>query len=229
MSVSRYECAQRPGDAAAYALGALEPEEARAFARHAESCVVCRDELTEFMRVVDDLALSPRQLAPPRRLRRAVLAAAETEPRLASFSARHRRRWAAAGALAAGLATAAIVLVVGLGGPPSTSAPVSRSVRAQVLGSDASAQLRLASGRAELVVTHLPQPGPGKIYEVWLEPAGSAPPRPTGALFGVTTAGDAVVDVPGDLRRVAAVMVTREPAGGTSTPTSAPVIVARLD
>ena len=32
-------------DAAPYVLGALEPEEARAFVRHLERCAVCRDEV----------------------------------------------------------------------------------------------------------------------------------------------------------------------------------------
>ena len=35
-------------DAAAYVLGALEPEEAEAFSRHLATCVVCRDEVAAF-------------------------------------------------------------------------------------------------------------------------------------------------------------------------------------
>ena len=39
-------------DVAAYALGALEPAEAEAFARHLETCAVCRDELEAFQQVI---------------------------------------------------------------------------------------------------------------------------------------------------------------------------------
>ena len=45
-------------DAAAYALGALEPAEAASFARHLETCAVCRDEVAAFALVVDTLPLS---------------------------------------------------------------------------------------------------------------------------------------------------------------------------
>lgn len=65
------------------------------------------------------------------------------------------------------------------------------------------------------------------MYEVWLQ-RGSSNPVPASVLFGVSGSGDADVGIPGDLRGVSAVMVTPEPLGGTSTPTHAPVIVARL-
>jgi hypothetical protein len=54
------------------------------------------------------------------------------------------------------------------------------------------------------------------------------PGAPTSALFNVTDAGDAEVDVPGDLRHVWQIMVTPEPAGGTQMPTHPAVITARL-
>jgi len=57
---------------------------------------------------------------------------------------------------------------------------------------------------------------------------GSAPPVPTGTLFGVTSTGTAAVGVPGSLDGVSAVMVTQEPSGGSPAPTTAPLIVARL-
>ena len=40
-------------DAAPYVLGALEPAEARAFARHMQSCAVCRDEVAALVPVLD--------------------------------------------------------------------------------------------------------------------------------------------------------------------------------
>ncbi|MDQ6810286.1 MAG: hypothetical protein M3Z95_00110, partial [Actinomycetota bacterium] len=62
---------------------------------------------------------------------------------------------------------------------------------------------------------------------VWLKRSGR-PPTPTTALFDVTAAGAAAVDVPGDLHGVGEVLVTPEPRRGSRAPTHAPVIVARL-
>jgi hypothetical protein len=102
-----------------------------------------------------------------------------------------------------------------------------RVIRASVVGSSGSAQLRLTGARAELIVNHLAAPPVGKIYEVWLRHAANAP-SPTSALFSVTSTGRGDVGVPGDLSGVSEVLVTPEPAGGSRVPTHAPVIVARL-
>jgi hypothetical protein len=214
-----YGCADRPGDAAAYALGALEPREAQAFAAHLEDCVVCRDELLEFGHVLDALPLAADQRRPPRGLRRAVLREIGREGDRPARSPRWRP------ALAAGLAGLAALAIVA--GTQEGSSPTHR-IAAQVIGSPGSAELRLTGGHAELIVRHLRPPAPGHIYEVWLAPAQGAP-RPTSALFSVTQAGSGDVEVPGRLNGVAKVMVTQEPAGGSLQPTSAPVIVARLD
>ena len=75
----------------------------------------------------------------------------------------------------------------------------------------------------ELLVSHMRQPPIGEVYEVWLMRAHSAP-QATDALFTVTSAGDGSVDVPGGLHGVREVMVTSEPLGGSSSPTSAAVL-----
>jgi hypothetical protein len=102
-----------------------------------------------------------------------------------------------------------------------------RVIRASVIGVPGSAQLRIAGGHAELIVSHLPPPPTGRIYEVWLK-RGARAPSPTRALFSVTSSGAADVGVPADLNGVSAIMVTPEPAGGSLVPTHVPVIVARL-
>src|SRR5437764_5254310 len=78
------------GDAAAYALGALEPAEAEAFKRHLEHCAVCRDELAAFEEVVHALPLAAPQQPVPNSLRRRVLRAIEDQPHVAA-SSRSRR------------------------------------------------------------------------------------------------------------------------------------------
>jgi hypothetical protein len=79
------------------------------------------------------------------------------------------------------------------------------------------------SGHAELVVSGMPPPPPGRIYEVWLS-RGASSPQPTDVLFGVTRRGNGSVNVPGRLNGVKEVMVTSEPLGGSLRPTSAPVL-----
>jgi len=214
-------------NAAAYVLGALEPEEAEEFRRHLEHCAVCRDEVGSLRRAVDALPMAAPQYPVPRGLRRRVLAAARREPRQPSGAARARaaRRPGAApipvlaGGLVAVIAAVAVAVVLVSGGSPSA-----RVIQATT----GSAELRIAGGRAELIVHVLPQAPAGEIYQVWLAHP-NRPPVPTSVLFGVTTAGQADVGVPGELNGVSEVLVTPEPAGGSRAPTHAPVIVAPLD
>lgn len=224
------------GDAAAYVLGALDLQEAEAFRRHLESCVICRDEVAAFERVANVLPASVPQYRAPVSLRRRVLqevhAGAPGQPEAQTGRPRARRlaRWlaltprpvlAGAGALAAAVIALAVALALsGPGGP--------RVVTAQVTG-PGSAQVRLlGGGHAELVLRHFPTPPPGDVYEVWLQ-RGNRAPEPTRTLFGVTSSGDADVGVDGHLTGVSRMMVTPEPAGGSRAPTHAPVIVARID
>jgi anti-sigma-K factor RskA len=218
-----YACADRPGDASAYVLGALDTEEATRFQAHLERCVVCRDEVHELSRVVDVLPAAVPQIPPPRRLRRAAVRDFRREHRAPGRRLRPTRRrpaaWAGAGlaALAAGALAIAFIVAGGNG---------TRTVTAFVQG-PGSAEVRLGPGGNVLVVRHLPAAGAGRTYEVWLQ-RGQAAPQPAGVLFGVGAAGDRVVAMPHDMSGVRAVLVTRERAGGSLVPTTAPVIVAPL-
>jgi anti-sigma-K factor RskA len=226
-----YECR---GDAAAYVLGSLEQDEAEAFRRHLASCVVCRDEVAAFQHAVDLLPMSAPQYPMPRRLRRRVLRELRAERR-ATPPAADRRRAAPSvfgipirrPALALGvLLCAAIATVGGLELASSGSSGV-RIIQASVTGSAGRAELRVSHGGAELIVSRLPPPPLGHVYEVWLT-HGQRPPSPTNVLFSVTSTGSGDVGVPGDLRGVSELLVTPEPSGGSRAPTHAPVIVARL-
>jgi anti-sigma factor RsiW len=216
------------GDVAAYALGALDEAEAQTFRAHLQECAVCQDELAAFEQVVNILPGSAPAYRAPRRLRRRVMNAVAEEPRHGRASAPRRRALprpvlAFGGAFALAVAAVVVVLAVGSSGPPSP-----RVVNAQVVGSG-SASLRVSRDHAELVVHRFQAPPAGQIYEVWLQRGKTGAAIPTKALFSVNDAGDAAVDVPGDLHGVTLVMVTREPAGGTQKPTHPPVISAALD
>jgi anti-sigma-K factor RskA len=199
-------------DAAPYLLGALEPEEARAFVEHLESCAICRDEVAALAPVLEALPASAPAQRVPRALRRRVLHAARAEPKT---SARPRtralRRSAPAGwlALAASMAAAAVVVQI------ATPRPHERATSGR-------AQLRVVAGHSRLDVARLPALPADRTYEVWLQ-SGRQPPVPS-ALFEVTARGTAEVAVPADLHGVTRLLVTVEPRGGSPHPTARAVI-----
>jgi anti-sigma-K factor RskA len=219
-------------DAAAYVLGALEPEEVEAFRAHMASCAICRDEVSAFQAVVDALPLAARPEPVPRSLKHHVMASVHAEPRASRAPARRRRLTPSVFAaipkpalvvcallLAVAVTVGAIRLASGGSG--------TRVISASVTWRPGSAKLRVSGGRGELIVRQMPAPPAGKVYEVWLQRAQRAP-SPTSALFSVTNTGSGAVDVPGDLHGVSQVLVTPEPLGGSAAPTHTPVIVARL-
>ena len=227
----QFEC-ERCVDAAVYVLGALA--DADRYREHLATCASCQAEVAKLQPVVDTLPATVPAAVASEALRERILATVRSEAELlraagheADQPPRTQGRWRssrgtlvrASVAIAAGAAVAtAIVLSVG----SSTGERVSTgSVAASVPG--ARATLRQLGAHADLVVTGMPQPPPGRIYEVWLRRA-SGPPQPTDALFGVTSRGSGSATVPSSLHGVSEVLVTSEPLGGSSQPTSAPVI-----
>ena len=226
------EC-ERQLDAASYVLGALE--QPASYEAHLADCAICQAEVAELQLVVDALPTTVPPATASEVLRGRVLATVRSEAELLRASGRQAdeaprrstrralRRWPALAVSASlALGAAAVIVAIALSaGSPARERVTPGQITAGVPG--ASASLRQRSGHAELVVSGLPQPAPGKIYEVWLS-RGSGSPQPTDALFGVTTRGRGSVDVPGNLQGVKEVMVTSEPQGGSILPTSTPLI-----
>jgi len=163
----------------------------------------------------------------PSELRRRVLARvrAEPEPRRRTILHVLRRGLTGRGRVAAGLFAAILIaggvsLIASHGGGTGTlgSAWVAREL------GGARASLHRVDGHGELMLAAMPMAPIGEIYEVWLSGLGAGP-RPTNALFNVTSAGTAAVEIPGTLRGVREITVTAEPVGGSSRPTS-PVILS---
>jgi anti-sigma-K factor RskA len=237
--VSRFESdCEEHGQAAAYVLSALEHDEVERYRVHLEGCAVCSADVARLQPVADSLATSVPHVVASTQLRARVMASVHSEAELlhAAGAAADRpepasSRWrmrrpqflVAAVALGAGLLIGALAIDTGSPTPAThvTSAQLSS------LQPGARAVVRETGGHAELVVSGVSQPPRGKIYELWLARPGVAP-QPTNALFGVTNAGNASVNVPGNLSGVSKVMVTAEPLGGSSHPTSSPIIVASL-
>jgi anti-sigma-K factor RskA len=237
--VSRFDsdCAER-GQAAAYVLSALEEQEVERYREHLDSCAECGAEVARLQPVADSLATSVPHAVASQELRARVMASVRSEAELLHAAGagadrpepvrptwRMRRPQFLVAAIAMGVGLLIGVLAIDTG----SHTPATHVTSAQLasLPPGARAVLRQTGNHAELVVSGVSQPPRGKIYELWLARSGAAP-QPTSALFGVTHAGDASVNVPGNLSGVHQVMVTAEPLGGSSHPTSQPIIVATL-
>jgi hypothetical protein len=140
---------------------------------------------------------------------------------------RSRWRWSPARAAAVG------ALCAGLLAGVAADRLLTREGRTVPLEVDAarapgaSGQLRVHSGGATLVVTRLPAPPRGRVYQVWIKRPGR-PPDATATLFEPRRDGSAVAAVPGSVEAAEAVLVTQEPDGGSQAPSAQPLIAARL-
>ncbi len=87
-----------------------------------------------------------------------------------------------------------------------------------------SASLDRVDGAGTLEVRRMPPLRRSDVYEVWAARGSKMTPQSTFVLRQDGTANAAVPDLAG----AAAVLVTREPRGGSSQPTSAPLLRAPL-
>ena len=192
---------------AAYALDALDPEEAAAYERHLSQCEECREQLAELNETAAALAFGAVAPAPPERLRASILDAAAAER--SNVVPLLRRRWVGRGLAVAAAAVACVVvgLAVSLS-QSSTTHFATMSVSRDV------------SGVTIMHVTGLPAAPDGKTYEAWVIPPGHSP-RPA-ALFpgGVSMTSR----LPGRVPQGAIVAVTVERAGGAKKPTTTPIL-----
>jgi Anti-sigma-K factor rskA len=223
-------------DAAAYALGALEPAKVGDFELHLAQCHSCARDLAGFQHVVDRLPTSSPQYQAPRGLRRRVMGRVSSEPRQYGGSRQRgrsspmtlvSRAWPRRAGLAGSLVVGLVLVLLAIGRLVPGGSRESRVLTSSVVDSPASAHLRLAGGRAELIVRHFPPPAVGYIYEVWLRRPGRAP-EPTTVLFSVNGQGAGDIGVPDTLKGVTEILVTQEPVGGSAVPTRLPVILGRL-
>jgi anti-sigma-K factor RskA len=223
---------------AAYALGALPAEEGAQLREHLEGCRKCRAELASLRTAVDALPASVPQIEPRPALKESVMAIVESEAALLRAAGetadvperreRRRRWWSEVSLarprarLAAAFAVAAITaLVLVLPGGGSATRTIQAQVSGPARAAGARVSLQLRGSRAQLVVNGLPAPGANRVDELWVK-HGSSAPLPAGTF--VVGTGSVVVTRP--VRMGDAVLVTVEPGGGSSAPTTVPFIVA---
>jgi anti-sigma-K factor RskA len=197
-------------EAAAWALGALDPGEAERFRAHLQSCGGCQIAVAEFEQVARALAHPPPELDPPPDLQARTLASvqhavmsatqAQENPQPARAPAKASRWWrwhwnfpvfSAAAALGAAVAAIVVVLAQVVQTAPAQAQTVIPLHAAS--GSAASGQANAVHSDGgwsiHLTVDHLPPLGPGQFYECWYTGPGNRPGHPELITAGTFTVG----------------------------------------
>ena len=214
-------------DLAAYMLGALEPDEAARLERHLDGCERCREEMRWLEPAVHSLPESVGRQEPPKRLRQSLMAEVRADARAERRSpepSRWRGLWATRGLrVATGFALVALVAAAVVGyevgddgaGEGAGSTVVSRQpggITVKMVSEGEGGKLHLSG------VDELP---PDKVLEAWVERDGKVEAVP--ALFVPDRHGQAETTIE-DMTGVETVMVTKEPSGGSETPTGEPIV-----
>jgi anti-sigma-K factor RskA len=224
---------------AAYALDALDADEAANFEQHLRHCERCRTELGELREVTSSLAYAAPPTAVPTTLRNRVLESARAERSNVIPFPRSRRRttWALAGvaavaaAAAVGLGIWAAILNNDLGGERSAHTRVTDAIAlvaapgtAHVPLSGATGSLAVgASGRGVLVISNLGKAPAGRTYEAWVIEGST--PLPAGLFEGGRIT---IVPLSRPVPRGSTVAVTVERKAGAAKPSGSPILSAQL-
>jgi anti-sigma factor RsiW len=205
---------------AAYALDALEPDEARGYEAHLAGCERCREELASLQSAAGALAYAVEPARPPESLRGRILAVAEAErPNVIPLRPRSLSRPLAA------LAAVAACAAVGLGIwniVLHNRLDSAREALRSVPLSGAKGTVVVSGGSGALVVSDLAPAPSGKTYEAWVVENGHA--TPAGTFAGGSRM--IVIRLTHSLPAGAVVAVTLERAGGVDQPTKKPFITS---
>ena len=225
----------------AYALGALSEEERREVEGYLGEHPELHAEVGDLESVANLLALAPQEHEPSPKLRRELLRRISSSPGATSAadpSPRQigPRRLFGPGGLAAAAALA--LVTIGMFAWNASLQEENQTLQGELQGqrtyalkgTDAAQEVRgevvrLGDERAVLVAEDLPSPPEGKTYEAWIlredvpDPAGLFEPSDTGA---------AAAPLEGSIEGADAVAVTVEPSGGSSSPTSDPLMTANV-
>jgi len=224
--------------AGAYALHAIDDLERARFERHLAECPSCAAEVAELndaMAAFSDATIE----TPPARMRAAVLARSTATPQTQRSVSRRTSRLPAVRWRRLAAAAAAVVVLCGagaagyeianhsaLGGNTRVSAE-NKQIAAVLAAPDARLHGATATGGGQVTVVSshslneavtvlrkLPSPGADHAYQLWVIRDGA--PRSAGVLATGSTGATELVS---GIRGAQLIGVTREPAGGSRTPT----------
>jgi hypothetical protein len=234
-------------EVAAHAIGGLDPDRVEELEAHLADCKRCQEEMRWLSPAVMALPETVELHEPPPELKQRLMAevradAAAAERRTRTEERRERaasrpgiREWLRGlnvGGLTwkplAGMALAILVIAGGVGytvgnddgsgGAHTTKIEAgANGIAAKVVTEDDRGELHLAG------IKPLPK---GRILEAWVERDGIVEAVP--ALFAPDHAGRASTTIE-SMKDVTAVMVTREPEGGSKKPTTTPFVVVPIE
>jgi hypothetical protein len=215
---------------AAYALDALDPEEAREYEAHLARCERCRDDLASLSEAAGALAYAAEAPVPPTELRARILQQAQRErPNVVPLRPRRLAPLVAAAAVAACVAVGLGLWAASLSNKLDRRTAELRAEErvAAILAAPSSRTISFGrgalvvgrNGEAALVVHNLKDPPTGKTYEAWISAEGA--PRPAGTFEGGETVS---VPLDGAVEPGASVLVTVERDGGVDAPTQKPFL-----
>jgi anti-sigma-K factor RskA len=240
-----------PDELAAYALGALDPEEAAEVERHLEACPRCQAGLRWAMPAIDALPETVEQVEPPSSLRTRLLNEAKRDAaeharaaatdhgsgrgsRLTEWLRGPRSRplvlSPAFGLLAVALALVAIGgYKIGTGDSGGSegagSGPVATFEAGKAPGVVAKVIRQENDGSGTLRLANVAPLDYNRVLEAWVQRGEKV--MPVRALFVPDDEGRATTTLP-DMKGVSAVMVTIEPRGGSEEPTSTPIATVAI-
>jgi anti-sigma-K factor RskA len=234
-----------------YALDALGPRERDRFERHLSRCPACQREVRGMSQAATALAMAVAA-EPPAGLKERVLTAVAVTPQLPPETAPERPEPATAprsSRLYPRLATAVAVVAVAVAGvlggllaatqhqldsvqarnqqiATVLAAPDARIVTSPVTGGGtATAVVSRTEDTLVFTSSGLPALPSAKVYELWLIGTGGA--RPAG-LVPEASAGRTAPVLASGLKTGDKLGMTVEPSGGTSSPTTTPILLVPL-
>ncbi|HLI37316.1 MAG TPA: anti-sigma factor [Streptosporangiaceae bacterium] len=230
-----------------YALGALEGIELERFENHLRRCQSCAAEVRGLEETASRMGTAAA-LAPPAAMRQRVLTAAARTRQLPPVTGKAghpagSRGWVPRLSLAVAAASVAAAAILGVTQAVTQhQLEVTRARDRAIAAVLAAPGARIATGtttsggtvtavvsaqerRAVIITAGLPELPAAKVYELWLmSPAGA---RPAG-LLPAARAGHTVPVLASTVSPGDKLGITIEPAGGTSHPTTAPILVMAM-
>ena len=242
-------------DLALYALGALQGEERQAVEKHLEECSACRQELAKLQGDMALLAFSVSGPRPPARSRERLMAAITKERRTPQFPRAGWTWWNVVGWAAAVTAIAIVILFrqqntdlrqrvkeLETNSAKQDQQLLEAKQLLSVLSSPDAVRFTLVAGKTPpqpqgkaiyvrgsgtlvFLASNLPAIPPQKTYELWLIPTNGAP-IPAGTFKPDARGAAAVIHPPLPTGVEAKTFaITIEPEGGSSRPSSEPIMV----